>query len=1802
VNGNGGHRIVVVREDPFDPDDNPLNGTQYTVPNQGYYGAPNPVINEGRVVYNGSGTTRSFTLTNLQPGTTYYVKVFEYAVGAPTSPAYNVSNSVLGGTITNPRSFMTTSVPPTVLAANPVGPVKAVLNWVALPNATSYIIQVFQGVNGGTVLPDYDQIDVGNLTSFELDGLDDDTDYSYRVKAVLDDFQTDWSAYSNFTTLQDDTPPAFTVQYYSDANYLNLMASPVFLKPGTYYVKITTTDPSGMEFTPEIGFNSEGISNSLPTNQVTEWLFDNLSIDGSTGRQEFAYTRTIAGENDANATQNDMPHTNISGTDASGNTANNVHPTNAGTYIVYIDNTPPTILSGTDPEDNCNAYVDVTFSEQIRANNNGTGIVEPDDFSTRFAANGGEATNVLITSITRTDGAPLTGNETTIRFHLNVVGSPEGTETINIGPAGDNEVFDRAGNAMDDDQGTGNLTLAIFPHFTLQPANQSVCEGATATFTATVDDATTYQWQIQNGAVWNNLINNAIYTGVATATLHVNDITDLDGATYRLLVWHDDCPTNGLASNPVTLTINEPLSITTQPIDASTCENGSATFTVQVEGDGTISYQWQTEAAGVWTNLANDEFYSGVTTNTLNITEPTGALNGHNYRVVITSTTGCNSPLISADAQLTVNEELTIDDQPVDVTVCTGFDATLEVTATGGGVISYQWQILIAGVWTNLTNGGYYSGVTTDELTISGPDVEINAQQYRVKVTGSNGCNSPLFSSAATVTVLEELEITTQPLSTLACIGSDASFTVAAVGGGTITYQWQISTDGGLTFTDIFGETGTTLEVDDVTSTMNGYEYRAVVTGTNGCNGIKISHIATLTVPEEPVIEQNPQNATVCLGSSHDFTATIDDANTFQWQKLVAGVWTNLANAGVYSGVHTTTLHISDVTGLNGFEYRLLAQNMGCPVLPVITDVATLTVPTAPTVATEPQNAIACTGSEHIFTAAFNNADTYQWQIWNGVTWVNLTNAGVYSGVTTTSLTISNVAGLDDKEYRLTAQNMGCPVIPVATNSATLEVPVTPTVDIQPADATVCQYSSHTFTATIDNATSYQWQILIGAVWTNLTNAGVYSGVTTDALLISDVSGLDGTEYRLLAKNVGCPIAWVATDDATLTVNAAPLVNVGPDGAVYAGQSFTIIGSSASNYESLLWTTSGDGTFDDPTELHPTYIPGDDDIEAGTVTLTLTVEGHDPCGDFSSSMDLDIVNEPTNRASLVTFTGDEDATSLTISWTPGSGDNRIVLMKQGDPGVWPTLVDGTAYPVGNLDFAAAPGIGAGNAYKIVSNEEYGTTSITVTNILPNTVYWVKVYEYNGDGDVTNYNNNTALRNPWQPLYLEPTASLILPATQFQSQTNFRMTVLATDRANANYSNSATVNFTSAPGVFTPASLPFAASYTMTFTNAQVNLPSGGNNIEITAAATGFISGETTINKLWAKEPAVQASYMIFTGSSGVSPNIVQSYRFTRGSTFVSPVANPDGAIVLARYGTVLTDAPVDGTTYTANSIYGSGDLIGASYVVFNGAYAGAPAELSVSGLTCGQQIRLRAYEYNGAGDFINYNVAGGTFNPRSTSLPTCRTSSTDAFVELNGYNAFSSEKAVYNKWDVMEENAVLGYALYRADMNNEDAEPNFVLVSNYKTNTDLLSTVYSNGDKKYSFVDTDPSLVVGNRYLYKLAYVGFDGQTTDLAEREVTILSDKIEGATSFIVSAPTPNPAVSEIKVNVTLTAPQYLYVEIIEMNGRRVSVPVDGTRLFNAGETVISIPLDNVASGTYILNVSAGSEATIQKFVVVK
>ena len=102
------------------------------------------------------------------------------------------------------------------------------------------------------------------------------------------------------------------------------------------------------------------------------------------------------------------------------------------------------------------------------------------------------------------------------------------------------------------------------------------------------------------------------------------------------------------------------------------------------------------------------------------------------------------------------------------------------------------------------------------------------------------------------------------------------------------TVQWQVSTNGGSSFTAIPGATSTTLTLSGTTACQNGYIYRAVFTNSVGS---ATTAAATLTVQYAPTVSKSPSNTTVTAGQTPTFTASAsgNPTPTVQWQVSTDG-------------------------------------------------------------------------------------------------------------------------------------------------------------------------------------------------------------------------------------------------------------------------------------------------------------------------------------------------------------------------------------------------------------------------------------------------------------------------------------------------------------------------------------------------------------------------------------------------------------------------------------------------------------------------------------------------------------------------------------------------------------------------------------------------------------------------------------------------------------------------------------------------------------------------------------------------
>ncbi|MFT3979740.1 MAG: M36 family metallopeptidase [Ferruginibacter sp.] len=359
-----------------------------------------------------------------------------------------------------------------------------------------------------------------------------------------------------------------------------------------------------------------------------------------------------------------------------------------------------------------------------------------------------------------------------------------------------------------------------------------------------------------------------------------------------------------------------PVSVTTQPQSTNACVGTTATFTVATAGNTPV-IQWQvsTDGGNTWTDI------SGATSATLSIPNVTLAMNNNRYRANISN--ACPSNAASSNATLTVTDAASITGNPANASVCLNSNTSFSVTASGS-TLTYQWQVSTDGgnTWTNIASA---TGAT---LNLTSVTAAMNNNRYRAVVfsCGPNGVNS----SAAILTITSPANITSQPASVTVCPNANATFSTT-VNGSTLTYQWQVSSNGGTTWTNIGGAINSSYTINGVNLALSGNMYRVIINGT--CTVDLISSAATLTVNQPVTITSQPDNKELCVGESTSFSVTASGSSiSYQWQVSVnGGPFVNLSNAAPYSGVNTATLTITNAPStLDNYTYRVIVDGPPC--------------------------------------------------------------------------------------------------------------------------------------------------------------------------------------------------------------------------------------------------------------------------------------------------------------------------------------------------------------------------------------------------------------------------------------------------------------------------------------------------------------------------------------------------------------------------------------------------------------------------------------------------------------------------------------------------------------------------------------------------------------------------------------------------------------------------------------------------------------------------------------------------------
>ncbi|WP_460950274.1 Ig-like domain-containing protein, partial [Spirosoma daeguense] len=354
------------------------------------------------------------------------------------------------------------------------------------------------------------------------------------------------------------------------------------------------------------------------------------------------------------------------------------------------------------------------------------------------------------------------------------------------------------------------------------------------------------------------------------------------------------------------------------------------------------------------------------------------------------------------------------------------------------------------------------------------------------------------------------------------------------------------------------------LRVTDIAQFTNaGYVY----------GNININNGGTFTNSNNGVLQYGTLSGTI---TSNTGSVIVNDNETnttiftYQgtYQGTVNGIYTNsagTASAGSYNQTSNTFTPSGLLPGSQTLYARITPSVGGCTYIVPFT----YTYVAPPNFTTDPTTKTVCTGSGTTFTASASGSPTYQWQVNTGSSFTNLTNTAPYSGVTTTTLTISNVAGLNGYQYRCVATNGGGTD---NSNAATLTVSTISVANPPTSTGTTGTAFNQTFTAS-GGGTPRTFSLASGTLpnGLNLTAGGGLQGTPTEggsfpitvrATDVNNCSGVSAT-YSLQISTTAtitttAPAAVLGTS-ATLggTITADGGTPVTERGVVYLSGSGT---------------------------------------------------------------------------------------------------------------------------------------------------------------------------------------------------------------------------------------------------------------------------------------------------------------------------------------------------------------------------------------------------------------------------------------------------------------------------------------------------------------------------------------------------------------------------------------------------------------------------------------------------------------------
>ncbi len=738
---------------------------------------------------------------------------------------------------------------------------------------------------------------------------------------------------------------------------------------------------------------------------------------------------------------------------------------------------------------------------------------------------------------------------------------------------------------------------------------QTVCADTSGVqLSGTITDATGGVWSTSGSGTFNpnNTDLNAIYipSQADTANGSVNLVLTSTG--------NGACPAS---TDTVLITITPAPTVDAGP--SVVCSNNPIT---------TINGQITVATGGIWSTSGDGVF--GNPTD-LSTTYTVGAGDIIAGTVVLTLTSTGNGDCKTYSDSIVLN-----------VANAPEANAGNDTTICGDRVsIQLNGSVMNAGggAWTTLGSGTFNdSTLLNATYTFDTADISADSVILVLQTTGNGTC-LPDFDSVT---------IYFSPIPTV-----DAGPGTVCSNNATLNISGSVTVATGGTWTNP-GSTGTFGNANNLTTTYtpsandiaNGSVLLVLTTtGNGGCNAYSDS-VDLIITPGPTSNAGAPQ--TVCA-----------DTAFIQLNGLVGGA----AGGGLWSSSGSGSFVPNDST-LNAQYIPDSADTASGTVVLLLTttnngnclaveDSIIVTIAPEPTLSVSADQIVCADTSGIGVTASIANA--------GGVIWTSSGSGSFSPGNTSLNPTyIPSNADTAAGSVQLIASLTG--IGSCKPKSDTVDITITPAPTLNPGGTPFCFANSLiNLNASVTVATGIQWS-------TSGTGSFVPNNLDPNASYLRSTADSIAGSVQIFATTIGNGSCKAISDSIVISLIPPPTVSAGSDISICDAQTVVPIAGTFDDAGGIMWTTSGSGTFDNPTDTVTNYNVSPGDVLDTVITLYITTTGNGSCLPAIDSLELTIISPSpvANAGNDLTVCADAPSVQLngTVSglatggtWTTSGG-------------------------------------------------------------------------------------------------------------------------------------------------------------------------------------------------------------------------------------------------------------------------------------------------------------------------------------------------------------------------------------------------------------------------------------------------------------------------------------------------------------------------------------------------------------------